>query len=106
MSEENIPHALWAKVDLILDKVQRTELAVARIEGDTKVQNQVMQHSTDMLRELKEDTKDKLSKHELRLVALEDLKNKLLGFSVSISLVTGIITALVVAFIKSMFERH
>jgi len=66
MDKFEVPHAVWAKLDLIYEKVQKTDLAVAALKGDNQVQNAVLQDVAEKLKEFKAETK----------VAIEALKTE------------------------------
>lgn len=104
MSDEHVPAAVWAKLDLIISQLNEVKLSVARVEGDNKLQNQVVAHVAEILREVKKDATKDIEKLDNRITVLETFRNKMLGMAVGASIFSGIITAIVVTFIKSVFE--
>lgn len=104
--EEHIPAAVWAKLDLIISQLNDVKLSVARVEGDNKLQNQVVAHVAEILKEVRVDTTKQLERLAERVSLLETFKNKMLGMAIGASIFSGAITGLVVAFIKSLFERN
>ena len=106
MADEQIPGAVWAKLEIIISQLNEMKISITEIKGDNKLQNQVVAHVAEILKEVRSDAKERMDKLEIRTSVLETFRNKILGMAIGASIFSGVITALVVAFIKSLFERN
>lgn len=90
MQEDHIPGHVFAKLDLIYDRVQKTDISVTTLKGDNQLQNAVLQDVAEKLKEFKSETKEAIealkkdNKHEIealtkRVAEIEKWQNRLIA---------------------------
>lgn len=104
MSNEDLSST---KLDLILQQVNKTNVAIEKISGDMRVQDQVIVHLTSQYHELKSDTKNEFievkKQHERFDVDIDDLKGFkkwLFGAAAGIGMIAAVITSGIISLLQ------
>lgn len=106
---DEIPSAVWAKLDLILEKVNKTDLSVSRIEGDGRLQNQVLQHVADALKDFKAEFKEEITEIKAEAEKLKARMEVIEKWQVRLAALGSAVVALFVFFgdtIKQVLGIH